>query len=140
MKKIIKTCLVLLFISNGYSIAALPMNRKQAQKLAFTDFSKGLVVSKKTPMVVLKLQSNPSTGFRWYLKQYNKGLLNLIDARYYAPDDNKPGAAGFTVWRFHVKANAALGPRVTDIKLVYARTWDLNTIKSQIVTLFIKPD
>jgi len=85
----------------------------------------GIVVSPKQKMFTLILASNPTTGYSWFLVGYNDKLLKLIHHTFNAPKSKLMGAGGMEVFQFEVKSYAFFAPRVTVIKLIYARPWML---------------
>ncbi len=50
--------------------------------------------------VVVRLESNPSTGYRWGVVGPEYGPLDLEKARYEPPAQSRPGAAGVQVFEF----------------------------------------
>lgn len=74
-------------------------------------------------LLVVTLESNPTTGFGWQLSgSFDEGLLALIDSRY-EPGENTEqgmvGAGGSEVWTFK-----ALATGETKISLEYSRPWE----------------
>jgi len=72
-------------------------------------------------VVVVKLASNPTTGFGWHLvKPLDPRVLRLVSHRY-APSSTSPplGAGGFETWRF-----VARGAGRARLALAYFRSWE----------------
>lgn len=71
----------------------------------------------------IKLKSNPTTGYRWYLGRFSSGLQPLT-AKYTAYQGKLIGAPGSVVWQFELKPGSINVPRVMMLQLVYMRAWD----------------
>ena len=69
--------------------------------------------------VVVRLKSNASTGFAWYLMKTSTRLLKLESQNEIPPEQPIPGSAGFQVFTFRV-ADAGTG----DLVLHYVRSWE----------------
>jgi inhibitor of cysteine peptidase len=73
----------------------------------------------------LKVKSNPTTGFSWFLTDYNSALLEPVKHSFEAPTDKKlVGAPGYELWTFRAKPAAFTVPQQTLIRLVYTRPWN----------------
>lgn len=75
-------------------------------------------------MLVLTLESNPSTGFRWEVAQLEGRVLQSRGEPKWQPYDSTrilPGMGGWEI--FHFKA-AQVGQ--SPLKLVYHRPWETN--------------
>ena len=83
-----------------------------------------IVVSKKQPVFIIKLVSNPTTGYTWLLRSYDKMLLNPLKHEFKAPKQHLVGAPGYEIWMFRVKPEAFTAPHRTEIHMVYARPWE----------------
>lgn len=74
-------------------------------------------------LLVITLESNPTTGFRWELAEpIDESLLVLIESRYVPGADAKAGlvgAGGTEAWIFET---LAVGE--TTITMEYSRPWD----------------
>ena len=74
---------------------------------------------------IIELQSNPSTGYRWHLLYFNKSILNLISSEFAPEPTNKIGTAGTQRFNFEATKEGT-----TSIKLIYKRSWERETVKS----------
>ena len=74
-------------------------------------------------MLVLTLESNPTTGFRWELSEpIDENLLALIETRYepgVVAGTGLVGAGGTEAWTFETLTVGA-----TTITMEYSRPWD----------------
>jgi len=66
--------------------------------------------------VELRLEENPTTGYRWQVDSPGAPALALGGERYEAPPRGKAGAPGHHVWSFR-----AVAPRSGIIRLSYRR-------------------
>ncbi|MBD9679792.1 protease inhibitor I42 family protein [Pseudomonas sp. PDM18] len=71
--------------------------------------------------LVLILPSNPTTGFRWEMRNAANGLLRALGPEVYSnPEDaGLVGSAGESTWRFRVTA-----PGEDTLELAYRRPWE----------------
>jgi len=66
--------------------------------------------------MVLRLEENPTTGYRWQMDSPGSPALKLAADRYEAPERGKAGAPGHHVWSFR-----AVAPRSGIVHLSYRR-------------------
>lgn len=92
----------------------------------FTDTTKPLQVTPSSTAVFIKVKSNPTTGYSWFLVNYNENLLSPISHKYYPPTSQLVGASGYELWRFRVNTAAFIMPQLTTITLQYSRPWQVN--------------
>ncbi len=80
-------------------------------------------VDKSSAQFVVRLPANPTTGYQWAVKAYDKTLLNLTDSQYIAPKAKLMGAGGQMVYTFE-RATGQTYPDSTQILFKYARPWE----------------
>lgn len=85
--------------------------------------SMAINVDSHTKQFVIKLAANPTTGYQWTVKEYDKKLLNLSSSQYVAPDKKLIGAGGEMLFTFTLN-KAKVYPKCTQIMFNYARPWD----------------
>src|SRR3990167_9201933 len=78
------------------------------------------------PVYTLQLNSNPTTGYSWFLVSYPSDLLSITKHEYIPPKTNMAGAGGYEIWVFTAKPEAFVAPRALKIQMVYARPWEVN--------------
>lgn len=81
-------------------------------------------ITAKHPIFVVKLKSNPTTGYSWFLREYNSNLIVPIKHTYEAENKKLVGSFGYEYWTFQVKKAAFLVPQQTALKFVYTRPWE----------------
>ena len=69
------------------------------------------------------LPANPTTGFQWTVKQYDKTILNLTSSQYVAPKTTLIGAGGEMHFVFS-RVAGAMYPKSTTMLFRYARSWE----------------
>lgn len=106
----------------------------------YTAEKPNISVASDQPQFVIKLKSNPSTGYSWFLRDYNANLITPIKREIDNPTKNSPikivGAPVYEIWTFKVNAAAFIVPQQTTLKLAYARPWE-NLDQVQPVTFAI---
>ena len=92
------------------------------------------VVTSEQPEFVIKLKSNPTTGFSWFLRDYNMDLLQAVSHQYQpATDNGLVGAGGFELWTFKVKPAGFFVPQQTAMRFVYTRPWEPTENTTQLI-------
>lgn len=87
----------------------------------YPDESKIIVVTAQQPTFTLKLKSNPTTGYTWFLREYDTQFLMPISHTFVNPEKKLMGAPGFEEWTFKVKSSAFIVPQHFSIRMMYAR-------------------
>jgi inhibitor of cysteine peptidase len=84
-----------------------------------------VMVTANKPQFDIRLRSNPTTGYSWFLKKYNANLIEPVKHVFEAPQNKKLiGAPGYEVWTFRVKPAGFVVPHQTTIHFIYARPWE----------------
>jgi inhibitor of cysteine peptidase len=110
-----------------------------AAEINYNDPNKAIIVTKTAPTFIITLQSNPSTGFSWFLTKYDQILIEPVGQKYYAPNVGRPGAGGYEQWTFKVKSEAFKVPQKTQLEMLYTRPWEsFKGSKPITFTIFIK--
>jgi inhibitor of cysteine peptidase len=69
--------------------------------------------------LVLRLESNPSTGYGWEIAEFDTSVVAQEGESHFSPGSDLPGASGIETWRFR-----AVGRGRTDLMLMYRRSWE----------------
>lgn len=111
------------FISLGFfSIAFAADKNKPA---IYTKKKNHIVVTQAQPQFSIQLKSNPTTGFSWFLRDYNPQFIQPLSHHFEAGHDTPLiGAPGYEIWTFKVKTPAFTVPLQTPIHFIYARPWE----------------
>jgi len=94
--------------------------------------AKTIVVTADKPTFTIKVPSNRTTGFQWFLGGYTKDLIEPVSSTFVAPKVKMAGAPGYTVWKFEVDDDAFEVPMVMWVKLVHMRPWTTQGATKQI--------
>ncbi|MDR3492880.1 MAG: protease inhibitor I42 family protein [Gammaproteobacteria bacterium] len=99
-----------------------------------------IMVAAHQPEFTIKLKSNPTTGYSWFLKEYPKKLIEPVKHVYEAPQNKKlMGAPGYEFWTFKMKSESFVVPHHVMIQFVYARPWEKHvSTKPLIFTIITK--
>lgn len=83
-----------------------------------------IIVTQKKPEFTIAIPGNPTTGYSWYLKNYDTKLIQPISHKYIANKNRKLlGAPGTFEFVFKVLPQGFIVPQSTDVEFVYARPW-----------------
>jgi C1A family cysteine protease/predicted secreted protein len=111
---------VLLVSLGGMTSAASPPASAGPQEIRVTERDNGRAVDLNGEVLVLNLESNPSSGYGWQVQGPKSGLLRQLDATDWLPHtQGKLGGPGTQVLRF-----AATGKGRATLTLVYVRPWE----------------
>jgi inhibitor of cysteine peptidase len=92
------------------------------------------IIASNKPVFVIKLKSNPTTGYSWFLRESNPALFEAVKHQYEVPQDKKlMGASGYELWTFRAKPAAFVVPQQTAIRFVYTRPWETSENATQLV-------
>lgn len=95
------------------------------QATTYTEDNVSVQASPAQPIFVIKLKSNPTTGYSWFLREYDARFIKPMKHAYQAPQNpkNLMGASGYELWTFSVTPAAFKVPHQTIVRFVYARPW-----------------
>ena len=109
-------------------------SRGQQNTTILTDQDSGKSVSLKAgDMLMLRLSSNPTTGYRWALKSVDQDILSQ-DGKpaYLAGNGRRVGEGGTEIWRF-----VAEKPGEATLTMIYARSWEKKVPPAKTFTLHV---
>jgi predicted secreted protein len=96
----------------------------------YTDTEKSISVDKETTRFIIKLLSNPTTGYSWFLQYYDKDLISPTGHTYTADNPMLVGAGGSEEWSFVANSQAFTVPRISKLVFIYTRPWNPKDIIS----------
>jgi inhibitor of cysteine peptidase len=79
----------------------------------------GKVTLREGHMLVVTLDSNPTTGYKWQVKEIDASIIEQVGQSEFEEDTAKLGSPGVEVFRFK-----AVGTERTHLKLIYSRPWE----------------
>lgn len=89
----------------------------------YTENQSNVIVKKSQPQFSIKLKSNPTTGYSWFLREYNSKFILPLKHQFEKPTKQLVGASGYEIWTFRVKPAGFSVPQQTQIRFVYTRPW-----------------
>jgi inhibitor of cysteine peptidase len=117
------------------SIVYAQTEKKNAVELpVYLQEKPAVMISSAKNEFIIKLKSNPTTGYSWFLREYNPNLIEAVKHKFEATMDKKlMGAPGYELWTFRSKPAAFIVPQQTTIRFVYARPWESADNSTQVV-------
>jgi len=99
--------------------------------LNVTDANSGdsVALVARSQQLVVRLPSNPTTGYRWALAQQSTPVLEPEGAPTYEKGAGAEGASGTETWRF-APTQAGEGT----LRLEYRRLWEADTAPARVVS------
>lgn len=112
-------------VTTATATLAKPSNTIPLEKVipVYTEAKQNILITTDNPQFIIQLKSNPTTGFSWFLREYDANLITPIKHHFIAAKTGLMGAPGYEVWTFNVKPAAFIVPQQTTIHFVYARPW-----------------
>ncbi|MFI6867371.1 protease inhibitor I42 family protein [Nocardia sp. NPDC050406] len=85
--------------------------------------------------LLVKLPSNPSTGYSWGIQRLDESMLLQDGEPSYQQDDGPamPGKGGTDTWAFR-----AVQSGISTLELVYARSWEAPSEANKTFTLTVR--
>lgn len=99
----------------------------------YTENQRNISVVSKQPQFTIKLKSNPTTGYSWFLRDYDANLIQPIKHIFQKAETTLIGAPGYELWTFQVKNKGFIVPHQTTIRFNYARPWQMEQDAKQII-------
>jgi inhibitor of cysteine peptidase len=111
-----------------------PQNAGQETTM-LTDLNKPIIVSPASPTFTIRVAANATTGYQWFITDYNPRLVKLLSQQYVTKQTQSTGSAGTSVWEFQLQQMAFLAPHLTHITLEYRRPWESKAVKHHTFTI-----
>jgi inhibitor of cysteine peptidase len=105
--------------------------------VGFTDPNAPIIVEQSNPTFTITLESNPTTGYSWSLKDkgYDEKLISLVNHKFYPPTNKTlVGAPGYEEWIFKVNPSSFTASQTTT-----SQTTTSQTTKTTIALVYIRP-
>lgn len=99
----------------------------------YSDDKPNIAIEARHPEFTVKLKSNPTTGYAWYLREYNHYLITPVKHSYQSSNAKLIGGSGYELWTFRVKPVAFAVPHQLTIRFIYARPWQSTDSASQAI-------
>lgn len=127
-----KMLAILLIGFSGITFAADKVKSVVNENI-ITDEKPNFIVTTNNPQFTIKLKSNPSTGYAWFLREYDAELLIPVKHEFQQGDKKLIGAPGYELWTFRVKPVGFVVPRQTTLRFIYSRPWSNSDSSTQVV-------
>ena len=100
----------------------------------YTEDTPNILVNVQQPQFIIKLKSNPSTGYSWFLREHDDALVQPIKHQFEKnPQASLMGAPGYEIWTFKIKPQGFAVPQQSTLRFVYARPNQGSDGSSQLV-------
>jgi inhibitor of cysteine peptidase len=101
---------------------AEPVSTNKAP-IAYTEDHLNITVNADNPQFTIELGSNPTTGYSWFLREYDDKILTPVKHSYIPAKNKLLGASGVEVWTFRVKPDVFIVPQQSTLRFIYTRPW-----------------
>ena len=126
-----KILIVMLMLLSGVVMAAAPV--KASREVAvYTQDKTNITISSDSPQFTIKLDSNPTTGYSWFLHEYDANLVQPLKREFKQGDKKLIGSPGYELWTFKIKPAGFIVPQQTTIRFAYARPWEGSENSTQV--------
>lgn len=96
----------------------------------YTDATRAITVTADNPEFSIRLKSNPTTGYRWYLKTWSNTWLEVMGLAYSANNTALAGSGGEEIWHFKVLPQAFQARMLMSIEFVSIQPWNMQKADS----------
>lgn len=90
----------------------------------YTNPIKPIIVSEQQNEFYIQLASNPTTGYSWFIQDYDSKWIKVKKHQFISYQPSMPGASGLEIWKFKINSNAFKTPQQLKIHFVYQRPWN----------------
>lgn len=132
MQKIFKMLLVVMIMSSGINSHAKDPIVNTGSVNTYNEEKLNISVTSKEPTFSLDLKSNPTTGYNWFLREYNENLIEPIKREIINNKSKLIGASIIERWTFKIKPAGFIVPHQTTIRMIYARPFQGNEGANQL--------
>ena len=128
-------------ILGGMNSSVFALNKdvgKTSGPAKIQDLDKPIMVSGKKSTVSIRLPANSTTGYQWYLTDYDAHLIKPKKYEYKVNSHKKGmvGVGGMAVFKMQVTKHFEVVPQMQKVTFTYARPWDLKEAgKTQTITI-----
>ncbi len=124
---------IILILVSFFSVAIYAEEASHGNPAVYTKDKLAIVVRPEHPEFVIRLESNRTTGYSWFLRAHDRNLIKTVKHVYEAPENKKlMGAPGYEVWTFRMKPEAFSVPQQTIIRFIYVRPWEASSSATQL--------
>ena|ERR1700733_1727381 len=120
-KKIMKIMLITMLLTMTSYMHTTHAATKEIEE---TNETKPIIVNAKQPRFTIRLESNPTTGYRWFVKSYPSNFVVPVKHIVEKPASDLTGAPTHEVFTFRVKPAAFTIPQELSIRFIYTRPFE----------------
>lgn len=113
--------------------AASTTSNTNSNKKPYNEDNKNITINAKNTTFTITLKSNPTTGYSWFLREYDVNLIKPVSHKFVQPDSKLMGAPGYETFVFRAKPEAFIVPTQTTVRLSYSRPFEGSDGAKQIV-------
>ncbi len=106
--------------------------------LPLTDLNKPITVHSNQPRFSIVLTSNPTTGYRWFLNNYDLKMIRLINSNYVRTTETI-GGGGQEQWLFEILPAGFKSQQSLSLSFQYKRPWEHAIAKQQLIRIVTVP-
>lgn len=88
--------------------------------------TKPIIVNAKEPHFTIRLRSNPTTGYRWYIRSYPADFISSVSHSIAKPSSTLIGAPTQEIFEFKINRAAFKAPHHFIIRFTYLRPFEAN--------------
>lgn len=134
LKNILQNMLIIFVLAFSAMVWASEAEKSNSSATnVYTEDKLNITVDSKSPEFTIKLKSNPTTGFSWFLREYDAALITPVKYTFQKSEQKLAGAPGYEIWTFRVKPVGFIVPQQTVLRMIYARPWQGADSSTQIV-------
>lgn len=87
------------------------------------NLNQSIQVADNQSTVQITLPANVTTGYQWYVENYDHALLSLQSYQYARGDSQQLGSSGNAVFVFNIDPGFYDAPQITNLTFIYQRPW-----------------
>lgn len=134
LKKTLQFIVALSLIVFSVCTFAIKADDVTAKKTnVYLEDNPNFLITSSHPEFVIKLKSNPTTGYSWFLRDYDANLIAPKKHNFEKPEKGLIGAPGYEVWTFRIKPAGFIVPQQTTIRFIYTRPWQGADSATQVI-------
>jgi inhibitor of cysteine peptidase len=101
----------------------------------FTEENPQIHLNSNQQRFMIRLKSNPTTGYSWDFNSNDKKHIALIQHDFEKPNTGLVGAPGYETWLFEIKDSQF---NLIKLDFVYRRAWEQGAIGKQVIFELIR--
>ncbi len=96
-----------------------------ATTMTYADnINQNIQLTSQQQTVQITLPANATTGYQWYVQNYDRNLLSTQSYRYGAPTSTALGAGSNATFVFNIDPRFYDAPQITTLTFIYQQPWN----------------